>query len=341
MRLTNYFLGMVRAMNQNNQDTGRLTSYKRRELGASQVGSIVLGHGFKTPNEILQDAVKEYNDIVEPDTLINNKKVIAGRALEGAIAGMFMDELKRISSADIGMIQHDEAFIHELPNGHLGASLDRMLSIEGAPLEITDQNGKAFSLAGLGPVEIKNYSGSPSDPLYPQYEYQLQAQMICSDTDWGIVVRLCNGYDLQYFVYQKDQKMCDEIIESATDFWNRFDGVIENKDFWYEPANTREASTVHKGNHVKEVVDMNDDYELYKLAEEYGNFKKMEAMAKQGKDETSLAIKNILKEKEVVSCKQFVIRHTTSRRQKTKMIKVPEEFTETRVFSIKEIKQND
>ena len=67
----------------------------------------------------------------------------------------------------------------------------------------------------------------------------------------------------------------------------------------------------------------------------------MEAMAKQVKDETSLAIKNILKEKEVVSCKQFVIRHTTSRRQKTKMIKVPEEFTETRVFSIKEIKQND
>ena len=42
------------------KDSGRKTSYKRKELGASVAPTLVPGvDGFKTPNDVLGDAIKE------------------------------------------------------------------------------------------------------------------------------------------------------------------------------------------------------------------------------------------------------------------------------------------
>ena len=46
------------------KDSGRKTSYKRKELGASTVGSLIPGiKGFKTSNEVLEDAGLQTSDI--------------------------------------------------------------------------------------------------------------------------------------------------------------------------------------------------------------------------------------------------------------------------------------
>ena len=135
--------------------------------------------------------------------------------------------------------------------------------------------------------------------------------------------------------------MQEEILVAGVDFWNRFDGVLEGKDFWYDPADTKEASKIYKGNKDKEVVNMDSETSLKPLIEKFVKARDEEKLAKIRKDEASLEIKMLMKEVELASHKGYVLRHTTSKRQKTKMVKIPDEFTETRVFTIKEMKEND
>lgn len=338
---------LVLGRSQMSKDTGRLTSFKRKELGASQVGTLVLGHGFVSPNEILQMAVDEHNGI--PIEGLDNPKMEAGRELEDAIASMFSNEIARQGKKDHSLKLQKKATVVELANGKLGSSVDRVLSFAGSMLDITDSNGENVCLNAIDskgliaqyPVEIKNYSGLPTDPVSPHYEYQLQQQMYCGNHQGGFIVRLVRGWELQFFYYKANAEMQNEIVNAGTDFWNRFDGVLEGKDFWYDPVDTKEASKIYKGNKDKEVVNMDSETSLKPLIEKFVKARDEEKLAKIRKDEASLEIKMLMKEVELASHKGYVLRHTTSKRQKTKMIKIPDEFTETRVFTIKEMKEND
>ena len=234
------------------KDSGRKTSYKRKELGASTVGSLIPGiKGFKTSNEVWEYARKEYQGKEAKNDLANNPKVKAGQALEPAITKMFVDELRVQSEnqkAKFKISVPGEANLYSLDNGKLGSSLDNLLTITNGSLEVTDHNKTTMVLSKSGPVEIKNYSGSAEDPVNPLYVYQLQQQMLCTGSTWGIIARLVKGWELQGYVYEKNSEMCNDIINAATDFWNRFDGILEGKDYLYPPETTEEATKIFKVN---------------------------------------------------------------------------------------------
>ena len=59
-------------------DSGRKTSFKRKELGGSVVGSLLV-KSFKTPNQILKDALNEYDGKEAVNDIANEPKVVAGR----------------------------------------------------------------------------------------------------------------------------------------------------------------------------------------------------------------------------------------------------------------------
>lgn len=323
------------------KDSGRKTSYKRKELGASVIGSLIPGiKGFKTSNEVLEDALNEYQGKEAKNDLANNPKVKAGQALEPAITKMFVDELRVQSEnqkAKFKISVPGEANLYSLDNGKLGSSLDNLLTITNGSLEVTDHNKTTMVLSKSGPVEIKNYSGSAEDPVNPLYVYQLQQQMLCTGSTWGIIVRLVKGWELQWYVYEKNTEMCNDIINAATDFWNRFDGILEGKDYWYPPETTEEATKIFKGNGSDEAVSMDGNNMLSELIEEFMNANKNEKDAKAQKDEASKAIKTIMKEHEVVSFNGYIINHKSMTRKKTKMVEVPgAEPIVTRRFSIKD-----
>ena len=72
-------------------DSGRKTSYKRKELGGSVVGSLLV-KSFKTPNQILKDALNEYDGKEAINDIANEPKVIAGRIHN--LANAFAQSLK-------------------------------------------------------------------------------------------------------------------------------------------------------------------------------------------------------------------------------------------------------
>ena len=77
------------------KDSGRKTSYKRKELGASVAPTLVPGvDGFKTPNDVLGDAINEYNGLEVSNDLAHNPKLEAGIKLEPAILEWSMSKLK-------------------------------------------------------------------------------------------------------------------------------------------------------------------------------------------------------------------------------------------------------
>lgn len=325
------------------KDSGRKTSYKRKELGASVIGSLIPGiKGFKTSNEVLEDALNEYQGKEAKNDLANNPKVKAGQALEPAITQMFVNELQSIAKdqkAKFKISVPEKANLYSLDNGKLGSSLDNLLTINNGSLEVTDHNKSTMVLSKSGPVEIKNYSGSAEDPVNPLYVYQLQQQMLCTGSTWGIIVRLVKGWELQWYVYERNTEMCNDIINAATDFWNRFDGILEGKDYWYPPETTEEATKIFKGNGNKEPVIMDSNNMLSELIDEFMNASKTEKDAKAQKDEASKAIKTIMKEHEVISFNGFIVSHTTMTRKKTKMVEVPgADPIVTRRFSIKDVR---
>ena len=311
----------------NMKDSGRKTSYKRKELGASTVGSLIPGiKGFKTPNEVLEDALNEYQGKEAKNDLANNPKVKAGQALEPVITKMFVDELQSIAidqKAKFKISVPEKANLYSLDNGKLGSSLDNLLTIKSGKIELTDHNKSTMVLSDSGPVEIKNYSGSADDPVYPLNIYQLQQQMLCTGSTWGILVRLVKGWELQWFIYLRNNEICTDIINAATDFWNRFDGILEGKDYWYPPETTEEASKIYKGNGNINPVNMDGNNMLSVLIEEYMNADETYRDAKENKDEASKAIKSIMKDHEVISFNGFIINHKTMSRKKTKMVEVP------------------
>jgi hypothetical protein len=327
----------------NMKDSGRKTSYKRKELGASVIGSLIPGiKGFKTSNEVLEDALNEYQGKEAKNDLANNPRVKAGQALEPAITQMFVNELQSIAKdqkAKFKISVPEKANLYSLDNGKLGSSLDNLLTINNGSLEVTDHNKSTMVLSKSGPVEIKNYSGSAEDPVNPLYVYQLQQQMLCTGSTWGIIVRLVKGWELQWYVYERNTEMCNDIINAATDFWNRFDGILEGKDYWYPPETTEEATKIFKGNGNKEPVIMDSNNMLSELIDEFMNASKTEKEAKAQKDEASKAIKTIMKEHEVISFNGFIVSHTTMTRKKTKMVEVPgADPIVTRRFSIKDVR---
>lgn len=325
------------------KDSGRKTSYKRKELGASVIGSLIPGiKGFKTSNEVLEDALNEHQGKEAKNDLANNPRVKAGQALEPAITQMFVNELQSIAKdqkAKFKISVPEKANLYSLDNGKLGSSLDNLLTINNGSLEVTDHNKSTMVLSKSGPVEIKNYSGSAEDPVNPLYLYQLQQQMLCTGSTWGIIVRLVKGWELQWYVYERNTEMCNDIINAATDFWNRFDGILEGKDYWYPPETTEEATKIFKGNGNKEPVIMDSNNMLSELIDEFMNASKTEKDAKAQKDEASKAIKTIMKEHEVISFNGFIVSHTTMTRKKTKMVEVPgADPIVTRRFSIKDVR---
>jgi hypothetical protein len=131
--------------------------------------------------------------------------------------------------------------------------------------------------------------------------------------------------------------MITDIINAGTDFWNRFDGILEGNDYWYPPETTEEASKIYKGNGDIEPVVLDGNNELGGLIEEFMTSNKAEKDAKAAKDEASKAIKTIMKNHEVISYNGFVVSHKTMTRKKTKMVEVVgADPIVTRRFSIKD-----
>ena len=317
------------------------TSLKNYELGSSKIVNLIRGvegyTSFQTPNEVLERAIKELKGEEVTDDISNLPKVKAGTYLEPAILNLFSHDLKEIcdeQQATFKIDVPDQGYFFKVKGGKLGSSIDAKIKFSKT-ISLLDHNNVEHKLSGVGNIEIKNFSGAATDPVPLYQEFQQQSQLLTTASNFSLLVRLVKGWDLQWFVYFPDKKIQQLLIDAATDFWFRVDGIMNGKDYWYPPENTKEASKLIKGNGVLNAFSMDGNNELQKLVDDFHSANVAIKASQEIKDLSSKRMKEIMGEHEVVKCNDVEIRHTTMEKARTKVIKLDGPPLKYRRFSVK------
>jgi predicted phage-related endonuclease len=195
--------------------------------------------------------------------------MLAGRTFENGIAVIIAERL------DI-KFKNAESTIHFY-------SHPRIPSFSATPdFLVIANNGEWFrehNAAGeLGVMECKNVnwfefkrSWLTNDELDPpqHVHIQLQSQMACTRTSWGVIAICAGGNQFMYYLAHREPKIISAIECAVTDF---FTSITEGK----EPDIDAKSSSVAVLNGLypmdngnKDPFDMSYDNELPELCEEY------------------------------------------------------------------------
>jgi hypothetical protein len=196
------------------------------------------GHPFSTPNDELRKSIDakhgrfERSDLGEPG--------IVGNLLEPALVESIA-ELLGVPEPELSPA------VRTYSDGSFQTSLDG-LTYCPAPLTIfandvveIDGGESSITVQGPIPIECKVTSDFRRDeiPLY-RGPIQLQAQMMCTDAKFGIIITLYRGIERQVKIYRADPEIQDRIIKICHDFRDRVDA----EDF-FAPVNADDASKTY------------------------------------------------------------------------------------------------
>lgn len=151
-----------------------------------------------------------------------NHHIERGRFFEGPVAELFA---KRTGWA----VRHcGTGYIKELP--FMRANADRLAHFPGETYVRPDKP----ELTGWGVMEIKcpgthSFRKMKKEGLPSEYILQLQWQMFCYGTTWGVFVVFCaETFELEWFVVDRDQDLINKIQAQVAYKWGVLTGL---KDF--------------------------------------------------------------------------------------------------------------
>ena len=203
---------------------------------ASRVPVLLGLSPYKTPNELLKEAIDAANGI-PPSRLSQTEQMRFGDLLEPVI---LREAAYRLDLEDV-VTDIDEAIHH--PHLPLACSLDGggrggIVFEHNPAMGIYVPQGGVVDTGGLGCLEAKNTSAAPEErPAPHRGPLQLQAQMMCTDYAWGAVCVLYRGSELRIFLYRQDQEVQAQIEDAVHDFERRKRDVD-----WYPPLSSADAN---------------------------------------------------------------------------------------------------
>lgn len=188
-------------------------------LSASRTPALLGLSPHTTQNELLAEMVAHDLGHEPANKFYGNEATGWGDTLEPVI---LKEACRRLGIVEAN-IDVDEPFFHD--SIHLAASLDGMG--KGVHNQLTDASQGIYCPQG-GPVEIagkwgcleaKLTSAAPEDQPPPwRGPVQLQAQMMVTGFEWGVVAVLYRGIELRLFVYQADPEMQKRIADAVNEF---------------------------------------------------------------------------------------------------------------------------
>ena len=192
----------------------------RYEIGASRVSALVLGETkFSTNEKERLKTIHAQKGIPTLETEFGKEAKKRGNYLEEAIIQWAVDELEEQAnfetSIQLGKVTHG----YRLDDIKLCASLDAILNVEGSLLMKDPKTRGHMELSGMGALEIKT-SNSDDSPRIDQV-IQLQAQLMCSGFEWGIIAVFGKQQRLSLTPFKADTEMHDIIREKVEEFWTK------------------------------------------------------------------------------------------------------------------------
>lgn len=247
------------------------------EMSCSRLPALMGFSPYSTPNDELAKTVDALAGKPAPEWK-GSEPADWGNRLEPMILEQVGDRL--------GLeLLHFPTTPYAAPDGiALNASLDgvgQMIHKDGMWIESDPDRGiyvigaTKVRLDGPGVLESKLTNSKPEDEPAPHRgPIQLQGCMLCTGYTWGAIGVLYGGTELRIFLYQRDERVINEIIKLVADFEKRKHGPD-----WYPPLSTADAArtwkTAEEGEPAiklsTDVIDLIDDVltakEVIKAAE--------------------------------------------------------------------------
>ena len=192
------------------------------ELGASRVPAIVLGKTSFTTNERERQKTLHARQGIETiETEFGKDAKERGNYLEDALIEWSRDKVAEIGSetATVDLCKVTQGY--RIDDLALCASLDAILKIEGEVTMYNQLTDEEIILSGFGALEIKT-TNTDDLPRSDQI-IQLQAQLLCSGFEWGIIAVFGKSQKLTLVPFKADQDIFNQIMEKVNEFWQKVD----------------------------------------------------------------------------------------------------------------------
>lgn len=189
-------------------------------ISASVVPALLSYSKYMTRNQLLERCIAAAEGTFV-DTFTGNEATFWGNELEPVILKVAADRLGLQNFRD----DFPAAFPH--PTLRMACSLDGLGEGRGTISTDADRgiflmNADTIDLTGPVIVESKATRSRPETrPPHYRGPLQLQAQMMCTGHQVGVIATLYEGLDLRLFVYKADPDIQRQIAEAVVDFERR------------------------------------------------------------------------------------------------------------------------
>tara|TARA_R110000824_G_scaffold61595_1_gene163760 strand:- start:497 stop:1426 length:930 start_codon:yes stop_codon:yes gene_type:complete len=193
-----------------------------KEIGASKIGTIMLGWGpFDGPDVLRINAQHRQAGVEVLDQNRWAEAAERGNELEIPLGEWAVKKIQRLApDVEIIATRPSKGFFWGTPAlDRIGASLDFLLHIDGE-LFIPDHKGDLLRIEGEGPLEVKTTGYHEGEPTL-HHQLQGHAQCLCGGWDWFIIAQLGKGLKFELFPYRFSPEIGEQMVIKATDFWRR------------------------------------------------------------------------------------------------------------------------
>lgn len=254
------------------------------------------GHPFSTPNDELRKSIDAKNGIFEQRDL--GEPGIVGNLLEPALVES-VSELLGIPEPELSPP------VRAYKDGSFQASLDGLTHV-ALPVtvfadDVVEIHGgeSSIEIKGPIPIECKVTSDFRRDeiPLY-RGPIQLQAQMMVTDAEFGVLITLYRGIERHIVIYRRNPEIQDRILQICHDFRDR----VESESM-YKPVNVDDASkTYPECSGAVELAEYDDRVErLLRLRQDAKDIEnEIEAL--------QTAIMQQMQDAEVATCGKYIVK---------------------------------
>jgi len=261
----------VRLVNTKDMPREEWLQWRKKGIGGSDVAAICGMSRFSSPLEVYLDKIGELPEKED------SPRMKAGRKLEPLIAEWFSEETGYKVMRQNSIFQHPQY-------PFMLANIDRWLPGQNAGLEIKNTSEYNRQDWFDGQTEI-----IPT-------EYQLQANhymAILGAERWFIAV-LIGGWDFQWRVIERDEKLIESLITIEENFWNHH---VQKR---IPPrATAQDTDLLDKMYPVSKPKSMDISEAYYDLIKRYFDTKKMLNRAEEAHEEVKNQIKEMMGEHEL------------------------------------------
>jgi putative phage-type endonuclease len=265
-------MNALRLVSTKNIDHNEWLEWRKKGIGGSDVAAICGLSRYSSAVTVYLDKIGEL------PPLEDNPKMKAGRILEPVIADWFAEETGYKVMKQNAIFQHKEY-------PFMLANIDRWLPGLNAGLEIKN----------TGEYSRKDWFDGEEEVIPTEYQLQANHYMAITGAERWFVAVLIGGWDFQWRVIERSEKLISSLISIEDKFWNEH--VLKKVPPAFTARDTDNLNNMYPVSKENTFIDISESY--YDLIKHLLDTKEALEKAKVAHEDAKNKVKGLMGESEV------------------------------------------